>query len=349
MTFVSEGQLAKQIDRSANALSDAGLAHRILEAAPAIIYVYDLQSERSVFQNRRFGDLLGHGGPATPEGDWKKYVHPDDAMRFLEHRRNLKTISAGETLFWEFRMRAADGQWRWFLSRDVLLSPDAAGKPHLIVGSASDITEQKSAEEHKEILFGEMRHRAKNLISLVEAIGRLSRPRGRPDVDAFIDAYMERLKAILRTGDIVLSSDTRTADLQAVIETAIAPFQNEQGPARIMVQGPHVALPERTAGSVALAFHELATNAMKYGALSVPTGSVIVRWTLTDDDAAQHFAMEWKESGGPPVSTPTAEGFGGRVIRHSIAHEANGKIALDYLLDGLRCGFTFDIPKTQSI
>ncbi|MGN6147574.1 MAG: hypothetical protein ACTHPD_03440, partial [Rhizomicrobium sp.] len=65
--------MAKQIDRSANALSDAGLAHRILEAAPAIIYVYDLQSERSVFQNRRFGDLLGHSGPATPEGDWKKY------------------------------------------------------------------------------------------------------------------------------------------------------------------------------------------------------------------------------------------------------------------------------------
>jgi PAS domain S-box-containing protein len=347
LTFIPEGRVA-QTDRSSSAFPDAVLAHRILEAAPTIIYVYDIQAERSVFQNRRFGELLGHNGPVTPDGDWKEYVHPDDALRFREHRHSLKTIDAGETLFWEFRMQAANGQWRWFLSRDVLLSADAAGKPHLIVGSATDITEQKNAEEHKEILFGEMRHRAKNLISLVEAIGRLSRPRNRPDVDAFIDAYMERLKAILRTGDIVLSSDARTADLQAVIETAIAPFQNEQGPTRIAVKGPSVALPERTAGSVALAFHELATNAMKYGALSVPSGSVSIRWSLTGGETAEHFAMEWKESGGPPVSPPNTEGFGGRVIRHSIAHEANGKIALDYMLDGLRCGFTFDIPRTQT-
>ena len=342
----SEGHVGIGAD-SAHEHLDAGMAQRVLEAAPTIIYIYDIKTERSTFQNRRFSELLGQP-PAAPGEDWNHFIHTDDVLRFGEHRQSLKTIKPGETLFWEFRMRAANGQWRWFMSRDVLLSADAAGKPHLIVGNATDITEQKSAEEHKEILFGEMRHRAKNLVSLVEAIGRLSRPRNRPDVDDFINAYMERLKAILRTGDIVLSSDARTADLRAVIETATAPFRSEDSPARIVLEGPPVALSERTAGSLALAFHELATNAMKYGALSAPTGAISVQWSLTDDGDAQHFALEWNETGGPSVAQPKADGFGGKVIRHAVAHEANGRIALDYLPAGLRCTIAFDVPKDHT-
>lgn len=332
---------------SADNLPDAGLALRILEAAPTVIYVYDVLSGKSIFQNRRFGTLLGHSSAPSPEGDWKHFIHPEDELRFREHRECLKKIRDGETLSWEFRMRDAAAQWRWFLSRDVLLSRDAAGKPQLIVGNASDITEQKSAEEHKEILFGEMRHRAKNLIAMVEAIGRLSRPRNRPDIDVFIEAYMGRLKALLRTGDIILSSDARTADLQAVTETALLPFQSDNAPSRITLGGPAVALSERTAGCLALAIHELATNAIKYGALSARDGSVSIRWTLTSDETAEHFNMTWKESGGPPVAAPQAEGFGGKVIRHSVSHEPNGRIALDYLPDGLRCDFAFDILRSQ--
>jgi len=340
--WFSKGQAAEGADGARDTL-DAQLAQRVLEAAPTVIYVYDIQSGQSSFQNRRFSELLGQP-PAAPGADWKHFVHPDDALRFAEHRDNLKAIKPGETLFWEFRMRAADGQWRWFLSRDVLLSADAAGAPHLIVGNATDITEQKKAEEHKDILFGEMRHRAKNLVSLVEAIGRLSRPRNRPDVDDFITAYMERLKAILRTGDIVLSSDARTADLRAVIETATAPFQSENGPSRIALEGPAIALSERTAGSLALAFHELATNAMKYGALSTSSGLVSVTWTLTDGGGtAQHFKLTWKEFGGPAVRQPDSEGFGGKVIRHAVAHETNGAIGLDYAPDGLCCTIAFEI------
>jgi PAS domain S-box-containing protein len=342
----SEDQMAIAADGVRERL-DAAMAQRVLEAAPTIVYVYDVKAGRSTFQNRSFSELLGQP-PAASGEDWQHFVHPEDALRLSEHRRNLQTIKPGETLFWEFRMRAADGQWRWFLSRDVLLSTDAAGAPHLIVGSATDITEQKSAEEHKEILFGEMRHRAKNLVSLVEAIGRLSRPRNRPDVDAFIDAYMERLKAILRTGDIVLSSDSRTADLRAVIETAIAPFQRDDAPERVVLDGPPIALSERTAGSLALAFHELATNAMKYGALSTAPGTVSVRWSLTDDDMAQHFSLEWRETGGPPVASPAADGFGGKVIRHAVAHETNGCIALTYRPDGLCCTIGFDRPKDRA-
>lgn len=326
-------------------LLDAELARRVLESAPTILYVHDVQNERSIFQNRSFAELLGL--PEIAADEWESLVHPDDAKKLGRHRARLKTIDAGETLFWEFRMRDCAGNWRWFLSRDVLLSRDSVGKPLLIVGNASDITERKDAEEHMEILAGEMRHRAKNLISLVEGIGRLSRPKDQPAVNAFVDTYMGRLKALLRTGDIVLSSNQRSAYLQAVLETVLSPFQNEDEPERITLRGPAVALSERTAGGLALAFHELATNAVKYGALSAPAGRVSVCWTLQPGDGGEEFAMEWRESEGPAVSPPLAEGFGGKVIRHSIAHESKSRIALDYLPEGLRCGFTFHIPKSD--
>jgi two-component sensor histidine kinase len=102
-----------------------------------------------------------------------------------------------------------------------------------------------------------------------------------------------------------------------------------------------VALPERTAGGLALAIHELATNALKYGALSVETGIVTLKWSLAAAPAKQHFVLEWDESGGPPVSSPTSEGFGGMVIRQSVAHEAEGLVGLDYLPAGLRCRLEF--------
>lgn len=320
---------------------DSGFARSVLQAAPTIIYVYDVQKGHSVFQNRPFAELLGH--PQTDANGWRSFIHADDEKRFAAHREQLKTIAPGETLFWEFRMRDVGGQWRWFLSRDVLLSEDSAGKPLLVVGNAADITEQKDAEERMEILAGEMRHRAKNLVSLVEGIGRLSRPKGQPAVDAFVDSYMGRLKALLWTGDIVLSSNQRAAYLRTVLETVLAPFQSASEPERIVLRGPTVLLSERTAGGLGLAIHELATNALKYGALSAPAGHVSICWTLTPAEGGDEFAMEWRESGGPAVSPPQAEGFGGKVIRHSIAHEPKSRIGLDYLPDGLRCGFAFEI------
>jgi PAS domain S-box-containing protein len=322
---------------------DAALARRILETAPTILYVYDLQSERSVFQNRSFGELLGHAHTPSDLSEWRRFIHPDDAKRFPDHRDRLKKIKPGEMLSWELRMRDATGDWRWFVCRDALLSRDPAGVPLLVVGNATDITEQKKAEQHKDILAGEMRHRAKNLIPLIEGIGRLSRPKNKPEAAALIDAYTGRLMTLLRTGDLVLSSSTRKADLHAVIAATLAPFRDENESERVVTKGPTMVLPERTAGALALAIHELATNAVKYGALSVQDGSVSLNWNLTPREKTQRFTMKWREAGGPAVSPPQAEGFGGRVIRHSVAHESKGRVALDYLAEGLRCEFEFEI------
>jgi PAS domain S-box-containing protein len=311
---------------------DADLARQALEAAPTVVYVYDLQKDRHVFQNRRFGELLGHPAREKGANEWTLHIHPDDARHFEEHREKLKSIRQGETSSFEFRMRDVDGGWRWFVSRDTLMAP------HLVVGSAFDITEQKRAEQHKELLADEMRHRARNFVSLVQAIGRMSRPKNQPEVNRYLDKFVGRILTLLNTGGIVLSSSTRTADLRTVIEATLAPFSSEH--ARIQVSGPEVSLSEQTAGGLALAFHELATNAIKYGALSLDTGSIAVEWRVAD---GRQFVMEWKERGGPPVERPASEGFGGMVIRQSVARERGGKIMLDYAPAGLTCRFEFEI------
>jgi two-component sensor histidine kinase len=319
---------------------DAELARQALESAPTIVYVYDLERECRVFQSRRFGELLGH--PPGEQDDWAAHIHPDDARIFPEHREKLKTIKPGETLFWEFRMRDAGDRWRWFLSRDALLSSDDAGTPLLIAGSAFDITEQKQAEQHKELLADEMRHRARNFVSLVQAIGRMSRPKGLPEVNKHLDVFMGRLLTILNTGGIVLSSNTRTADLKAILETTLEPFATTNIPSRVSVEGPSILLTEYTAGGMALAFHELTTNAIKYGALSVEQGSIAVSWRIEENK----FSMEWTERGGPPATPPASEGFGAMVIRQSVARERGGKAVLEYLPEGLCCRFEFELARS---
>jgi len=323
---------------------DADLMRAVLQAAPTILYVYDVQEQRSIFQNRRFGELLGHPPSGEHQSEWTAFIHPDDANRFPAHREKLKAIRAGETLFWDFRMRDSKDVWRWFQSRDSLLSSDATGKPKLVVGSSSEITEQKDAELRKELLADEMRHRARNLVAIVQAIGRMSRPKDQPEVNKHLDAFMGRLLTLLNTGGIVLSSDTRTADLATIAETTLAPFGSEIPSSRMSINGPVIFLPERVAGGLALAFHELATNAVKYGALSVEGGAVSLTWTATETDEAAELEIVWKESGGPPVSPPSSEGFGGMVIRQSVAREPAGKITFDYAPEGLICRFVFEKP-----
>lgn len=320
---------------------DAELARQALESAPTVIYVYDLEREQSVFQNRGFGELLGHP-PGEPASDWTLYIHPDDARSFPAHREKLKAIKPGETLFWEFRMRDANGQWRWFLSRDSLLSSGDHGMPKRIVGSAFEITEQKQAEQHKELLADEMRHRARNFVSLVQAIGRMSRPKCLPEVNKHLDVFMGRLLTILNTGGIVLSSNTRTADIKDVLKATLEPFASTNIPQRISSAGPNILLTEYTAGGMALAFHELTTNAIKYGALSTDQGTIGVYWRIEGNK----FSMEWTERDGPPVTPPASEGFGAMVIRQSVARERAHKTTLDYLPEGLRCRFEFELAQS---
>lgn len=326
---------------------DDRFARAVLEAAPTIIYVYDLKQERRIFQSRRMKELLGHTSSpgSSGDGEWKDLIHADDRSSYADHRARLKKIQDGEVLSWEFRMRDSNGDWRWFLGRDVLLERDSSNAPRLIVGCASEVTEQKTADELKDIVVSEMRHRAKNLTTVIEALGRQSRPKNNPEVSAHFDTFVGRLKAMLSTGDIILASRERMADLLAVSETTLSPFRTDETSHRLSIKGPPVMLSEQTAGGLALAFHELATNAVKYGALSGASGSISLSWSMHKSAQANLVVIEWKEHGGPRVTPSNYEGFGTRLVRYSISREPGADVRIDMNPDGLYCRIQFEQAK----
>lgn len=331
---------------STQAALDSTFARQILEQVPAIIYVYDVREQTSVFQNRSFAEMLGYpaSADATSGSEWRRYIHPQDAATFPEHRGRLKTIRPGEALSWHFRMRDAHGEWRHFATHDVLLHAEEVGSPRLIVGTAFDVTVQKRAEERKNILLAETRHRTRNFASVIEAIGRQSHAKDDAVSRAFLQRLMGRLRALLDAGDLVLASESRSGDLRAIVERTLAPFLDLTSPL-ISLVGPSIDLPEALAGSLALALHELATNAAKYGSLSEANGSLNVTWRIehrADDQRTLHF--EWKEQCARCISPPTHEGFGSRLIRYAAPRSSDGKVDLQFEADGLRCRMELLLP-----
>lgn len=228
---------------------------------------------------------------------------------------------------------------------DISLTISAIRNAHgEIVGAskiARDNTERRREIERQALLIGEMKHRAANLAAIVDAIARQSRPQNAPEVDRYIDRFMGRLQTLLTAGQLVLDSSSRTPDLGETIHVALRPFVESRREGDIAIAGPPVAVSEFVGGGLAMAFHELATNAFKYGALSTETGTATVSWTLIAQGADVRVEIDWREQGGPAVSVPTQTGFGTRVISSALAAARDGAIAIDYRPDGLHCRFSF--------
>jgi PAS domain S-box-containing protein len=265
---------------------------------------------------------------------------PDD--RQDEERAILERLRAGEATnhFETIRLRKDGGA----VHVSLTVSPirDAAGA---IVGASKivrDISDRLRLAEQQSLLLDEMQHRVKNLTAVIEALAWQSRPAGEPAVDAFLTVFLGRLRALLSTGELVISSSKRDADLERVFELVLAPFVDPAKPSPISLVGPSVSVPERTAGALALAAHELATNALKYGALKSPEGRVSIAWTAEPNVDQSRICVVWKETGGPEIpGPPERRGFGSRVIRAVAAQEREGKTEIAFERDGLRCTFEF--------
>jgi PAS domain S-box-containing protein len=285
----------------------AHVMRAVLMASPAITYVYDPIGGKSLFQNRSLRDLLGH--PPDPFGgsSWIALMHPDDRASFPEYREHLKQLKAGEEKVWEYRLRTPEGGWRWFESRDVAVRDEASGSL-LIVGNATDITEHKKAKADCDLLLDEMKHRSKNFAAVIHGLASQSAPADKAAADAF-KRLVSRLMALLGAGDIILASDKRTAGVREVIENTLRPFAGEA--AALRLDGPEIIVSEKAAGSLALAIHELATNAIKYGAFAQPDGSVEVAWTTISDG----FRLSWRESTSVQLEPGKKDGFGTRLLK----------------------------------
>lgn len=206
-----------------------------------------------------------------------------------------------------------------------------------------DITEEKAAAERQRLLTNELNHRVKNTLATVQSIAAQTfRSRTDQVARAVFDA---RMVALSNTHNVLTAENWESAGLRSVVESALAPHAlAEIDTARFDLVGPDTRLHPKVAVTLALALHELMTNAAKYGALSVPEGRVAVHWTLTRIGAGEQLDMTWTETGGPAVTEPTRKGFGSRLIERQLPMEFDGTAVIAYPPTGVVC--TLKIPLT---
>jgi two-component sensor histidine kinase len=189
------------------------------------------------------------------------------------------------------------------------------------------VTERKAHEDQVHLLMREVNHRAKNMLSLVQVIARQTAAR---EPETFVERFSERIQALAANQDLLVRNEWQGVDVEDLVRAQLAHFADLVG-SRISVHGPKLRMNAAAAQAIGLALHELATNAGKYGALSVGAGRVDVRWRLDGGI----FAMSWTERNGPPVSRPERRGFGSTVIGVMAKLTVGGEVQLDYASSGL--------------
>jgi two-component sensor histidine kinase/CheY-like chemotaxis protein len=192
-----------------------------------------------------------------------------------------------------------------------------------------DVTERKEAEQRQDLLAREVDHRARNALAVVQSIVRLTRARG---IEDYVVAVEGRIRALSRAHMLLSRSRWEGADLRKLVEEELAPYRTGEAES-VVATGPEVVLQPATAQALAIALHELATNAAKYGALSTAAGKVELTWELEP----ANLMLLWTETGGPAIEPPCSEGYGTRVIGASIERQLGGRASFDWRPEGLHC------------
>src|SRR5882724_8666972 len=266
----------------------------------------------------------------------KALIHPED----WKHLQNAIKPAAPNTPSFqtEFRVCRPNGELRWCIGTAVA-SVDATDHIVRISGVTVDITDRKDAEERQALLAREVDHRARNALALVQSIVRLTKA---DTIKSYTAAVDGRIGALSRAHTLLAQSRWQGADLARLVDEELAPYRTgETG--KITASGPDVSLEPRTAQTLALALHELSTNAAKYGALSVMSGRVNLTWELRPES----LVLRWTESGGPPTQPPATPGFGIRVIGASIERQLDGEARFEWQPEGLRCSLA--VPRGDKI
>jgi len=278
---------------------------------------------------KRWFDLTGTTGLGSTWGD---AIHPEDLGPSMEAW--MRSFTTGVPYDIEHRVRLRDGQYRWMHSR-AFPRHGADGRIVKWYGTTENIHERKLAGEHQQLLINELNHRVKNTLATVQSIASQTL-RNVATVAEGRTAIEQRLIALSRAHDVLTRENWEGASLREIILQALEPYRS-YGEARIRLQGPDVRLRPRMALALSMALHELATNAVKYGALSNDRGQIRIEWKLDSAGTPPHFALRWEESGGPPVAPPSRRGFGSRLIERSLAQDLGGEVKVDFMPAGVVC------------
>ncbi|MBX6743349.1 MAG: PAS domain S-box protein [Acetobacteraceae bacterium] len=315
----SEGQFRTAFDRSVIGMAQA-----------------DPQSLRLLRVNERFCRITGY-----TEAELLGGMTLSDLVHFENRTRPPSCCQAtdGEAGSIETRCMRKDGSFI-HVQLDCVMTEPVPGRPVRLYAVLQDITERRATAERQALLAREVDHRAKNLLSVMQSIIRLT---SAPDLQSYKQAIEGRISAVARAHSLLAAERWRHAKLRRLVREELAPY--DAAAKRVRLSGPELLLLPGAVQALAMVLHELATNAAKYGALSVPGGSLSLGWEVAESEGLLY--LRWQEQGGPPVQAPTAarRGFGSRVIAATIEEQLGGRIAMAWDPAGLRCDIAIPLSR----
>ena len=254
------------------------------------------------------------------------FIHPDDVAMVRDARE--ASLAAGDSFAVEFRhLRPDDGRTVWLRISGVMVR-DARRKAVAVTGVVEEVTGRHVEDDRRQVLMAELDHRVKNVLSAVQSLATQT-ARQTTSLDGFLHNFGGRLKAMASANELLTAARWRGAAIDHLAAAELGAI----APGHTRWDGPDLFLTPRAANALALALHELAANAVKYGALSVDSGRVDLRWTRLFDGG---FELIWSESGGPRVFEPTRRGFGATLLEQVTSRELNGETLVEYRPSGLR-------------
>jgi two-component sensor histidine kinase len=245
----------------------------------------------------------------------------DDVPKILAALENAPQTGSYSV---EFRVRHPNGSLHWIAAKGRI-----DHSPALLRGAIFDITERKAAQARHDMLTGEIQHRTKNLFAVVQAVVARSFA-GKKTVDEAQAAVLSRLSSLAQTHLLLMDQQWEGAELTEIVNSEMKPYAD-----RVFAEGPRLVLSAKAAQNFALAIHELATNAAKYGALSTPAGRVYISWSIAELNGSGQFTFRWRERGGPVVSSPTQKGFGSTVLEQVMAEYFDEPPRIDFAGGGV--------------
>lgn len=221
----------------------------------------------------------------------------------------------------------------------MLLNGRQIDHVQLVLLAIEDITERRAAEKQQKVLAAELSHRVKNALTVVQALASQTAAHC-SSLEEFQNVFGGRLRAFAKAHSQLIERAWEGGDLKAIVEDALSLHAVDRERIDI-TEGPAISMKPKAALAINMILHELATNAIKYGALSTAAGRIRVSWTLIEETDGRKLHLQWQESGGPAVKAPERKGFGTKLIEQSMAFELNGKVHLDFDSGGLRCELVF--------
>jgi PAS domain S-box-containing protein len=260
---------------------------------------------------------------------------PENAAAIVAMKRDV--LASGEAKRAELPLEDAPGI-RW---HDLHIEPlrNDAGEVIGLTCASVDVTERREAEAHLRLLLRELTHRSKNLLAVIQAMARQT-ARHVGSIDGFLTQFGARLQALAASHDLLVRESWYGASLAELVRSQLGASL-----AQVSIEGPAVALKPEAAQNLGLALHELAVNAAKFGALSVPTGRVAISWSQRETGAGSSVELDWREESGPKVKVRRKKGFGSMVIERNLARALDADVKLDFDPNGLHCLIV--IPASQ--